>query len=112
MYGYLEIIHRTDLRPPYQGLGMVYRDHLILLLLVPESLLIAINRRDSSLGCVPKHRNPLRTELDCLSFRFTRVGVARTKYDSTNAMRTQFNCIIVDYNLDIFQSDQQVHIPN
>src|SRR5262249_9911528 len=98
IYGYLKTIHRTDLRPPYQGLGMVYGDHPILLLLVPEPLLIAINRCGSSLGCTRTHRNPLRIELDCLSFRFTRIGVARTRCDSTNAMRARFNCIIVDYN--------------
>src|SRR5262249_21240269 len=62
-----------------KGWGWYFGDHPILLLLVPEPLLKAINRRGSSLGCVPTHLPSLRTELDCLSFRFTRVGVARTQ---------------------------------
>src|SRR5262249_26467472 len=99
MYGcpepYIERIYALRI----EGWGLYFGGLLILLLLVPEPLLKAINRRGSSLGCVPAHLPSLRTELDFPSYPiYSRRSSTHQKCDSINAMRVQFDRIIVHYD--------------
>ena len=99
MYGYPEPYRKQIYALRIEGWGWYFGDHPILLLLVPEPLLKAINRRGSSLGCVPAHLPSLRTELDFPSYPiYSRRSSTYPKCDSMNAMRVQFDCIIVYYD--------------
>ena len=99
MYGcqepYIERIYALRI----EGCGWYFGGLLILLLLVPEPLLKAINRHGSSLGCVPTHLPSLRTELDYPSYPiYLRRSSMHPKCDSMYAMRDWFNSIIVCYD--------------